>query len=66
MSDELYEHILTTAEIQCTNCRDTDVEMDSDEYYSSESFYNKGWRATRFGNVYCPKCASKKIKRLKR
>ena len=46
--------------VYCTNCEEEFVLTNS--YYPEEEFYKLGWRATKYGNVYCPTCASKKLK----
>jgi len=46
--------------VYCTNCEEEFVLTNS--CYPEEEFYKLGWRATKYGNVYCPTCASKKLK----
>lgn len=48
--------------IECSNCKKGDGFWGGDEFYASEEFFKKGWRATASSNVYCPTCAPKKLK----
>lgn len=53
--------------VVCTNCgADEETSYPSvffeGDLLPSEEFYNLGWRATVYGNCYCPKCAKKKLK----
>jgi Zn finger protein HypA/HybF involved in hydrogenase expression len=56
---DLYDFIETEASIHCSNCGEEDITMGEG---SEDHFFEKGWRATKKGNVYCPECASKKLK----
>jgi hypothetical protein len=58
---DLYDFIETESSITCSSCRKTDSVMYADS--GEEFFFEEGWRATR-ENVYCPKCAKKKLKNL--
>ena len=58
----LYEGCETSTTITCINCGHSDILMGLDEFSSSEMFYENGWRATIHNNIYCPKCAKKKLK----
>lgn len=51
----------TECEIQCSLCGDTANEF-GESYYEKNTFFKKGWRAVDDENVYCPKCAKKKLK----
>ena len=58
--DRLWEHIEQGMEmITCTHCLLTKEDY---EICPSE-LYEQGWRATIAGNVYCPSCAKKKLKK---
>jgi len=59
--DILYEGIMTTQDIICTNCKVNDTLCNVDDYEAADRFRSIGWRATRY-NIYCPKCAKKKLK----
>jgi len=59
--DILLENIEVVSTITCSSCGATQSSW-TDDYYASEEFIGKGWRATRNRNVYCPKCAKKKLK----
>ena len=63
--DLLYNVVELTASIRCTNCGVTDTTIAIDEYESADTFYDRGWLATIYGNAYCPDCAKKKLKRKK-
>jgi len=63
--DRLWNSIQTTQEILCTNCRVVGTVHEIDDYNAAEYFQNKGWRATKHNNVYCPKCAKIKLKARK-
>ena len=62
-SNDLYDFIEeeTTCEITCSNCGKSEGTY-GEAYWEKEGFFKKGWRATKRGNVYCPKCAKKKLK----
>jgi hypothetical protein len=51
----------TICEITCSECRKQECTY-GEAYYEKDTFFEKGWRATQRGNVYCPECASKKLK----
>lgn len=59
---DLYDSIETECIITCSNCgtQRSAMYVDSDE--AVDVFFEEGWRATKSGNVYCPQCASKKLK----
>ena len=57
----LYEAIQEFSMITCSSCYDSD-ETPGDGIVGSMVFKSEGWRGTRYGNVYCPKCAKKKLK----
>lgn len=51
---------VTYTEIYCSGCRvHKERYMDEDSF--TEEVFKEGWRATK-ENVYCPKCAKKKLK----
>lgn len=57
--DGLYytEHVFL-----CDGCQKTSsFTCCEDEWSAAEAAYNEGWRPGR-KNVYCPKCAKKKLK----
>ena len=60
-AESLIDEILMTAEITCTYCRKTDCIQCYDDIDAAEYFYKEGWRKGKV-NVYCPKCAKKKLK----
>jgi uncharacterized Zn finger protein (UPF0148 family) len=59
---DLYDSIETECTITCSNCgRQSSVHgIESDN--AADVYFDEGWRATKNGNVYCPKCAKKKLK----
>lgn len=59
---EIWENIETENSLRCTSCKLISRRHDEDPYHSAEEFIRTGWRITRFGNVYCPKCTKKKLK----
>jgi hypothetical protein len=63
---DLYDSIETECTITCSNCgtQRSAMYVDSDE--AVDVFFEEGWRATKSGNVYCPQCASKKLKSKKK
>ena len=63
--DRLYEAILTTQDITCSNCRTTSTLHNIEGYEAAEEFQAIGWRATKSNNIYCPKCAKIKLKTRK-
>ena len=58
---DLYDYIEIESSIQCSNCGKDDLAIGDNR---EEYFFDKGWRATKNGNVYCPKCALKKLKHI--
>lgn len=59
--DILQEQIVVECTVQCTKCRKTQVDMQTDEFYFADELMEGGWRATK-NNVYCPECAKKHLK----
>lgn len=58
---DLCDSIETECTITCSSCGKQSICFtDSDE--AMDVFFEEGWRATKSGNVYCPECASKKLK----
>lgn len=57
------EFVMVEAHLECStpNCRSVIGDWHTDEYDIARLAINKGWRAGR-ENVYCPKCAKKKLK----
>ena len=64
-SDRIYEAMDTLHTIICSNCGKNGYVHDIDDWWAVEDFKNRGWRATKHGNVYCPDCAKKKLKARK-
>ena len=60
---DLWDSIETESTITCSNCgiQSSLSFVDSDE--ATDIFFEEGWRGTKKGNVYCPKCSSKKLKK---
>lgn len=54
----------TEHHIVCNFCGTINKAYDVDEYGAGEQFYKEGWRAGSI-NVYCQKCAKKKLKNKK-
>jgi Zn finger protein HypA/HybF involved in hydrogenase expression len=57
----LSEAIVVSVEIQCTKCKRTEVNFQTDEFYFADELMEGGWRATK-NNIYCPDCAKKYLK----
>ena len=57
---DLFEHITTRSDISCSSCKNSDYIYEAGE--AEDFYFERGWRATKHGNVYCPKCAKKKLK----
>lgn len=60
-SDQLLDWVLVEASTACTSCKTVASEIHTDEYHFSETLFHKGWRSTG-PRIYCPACASKKLK----
>lgn len=60
--DRLSESIEITATIDCSKCTEIGALFGVDEYEAAHSFSDDGWRITQSGNIYCPQCASKKLR----
>lgn len=58
----LYEDIQSEHTIVCSNCCCYESIFSYDAFDAAEVFYENGWRATRYNNVYCRDCAKKKLK----
>lgn len=59
--------VVMSADVSCYGCHKTEtIYPISDEFEVAEIMKEEGWRATKYGNVYCPKCASKKLKPKKK
>lgn len=50
-------------EINCTSCGKRDGGY-GDAIWQTDILFNGGWKATK-ENVYCPECATKKLKSIK-
>ena len=61
----IYENVELCCEIHCTNCGKTGTAYGMDDFEGSEYFGENGWRATIYCNIYCPTCATKKLKSKK-
>ena len=59
--DYIAEAIEIECTIRCSKCRNTQTNVQTDEYYFSDELMEYGWRATKH-HVYCPDCAKKYIK----
>jgi DNA-directed RNA polymerase subunit RPC12/RpoP len=59
---EMWENIETQNNIRCTSCKQFSHRYDEDPYHSAKEFISGGWRITKYGNIYCPKCSKKKLK----
>ena len=59
--EDLFDEIMSTHEICCSNCKTTDTVVGCDDFDACQSFFNDGWRKTT-EKCYCPKCAKKKLK----
>lgn len=59
---DLWDSIETECTITCSNCGTQSSLHCVDSCDATDIFFNKGWRATKSGNVYCPGCATKKLK----
>lgn len=62
-TDRLLESIITVQTVICTNCRKSNDQYYIDKYSAVEYFKDKGWRATKHSNIYCPKCSKIKLKK---
>jgi DNA-directed RNA polymerase subunit RPC12/RpoP len=60
--DRLFESIDTISEIRCSSCGRMAMTI-GDGYDAAYEFKNKGWNVTIYGNVYCPECSKKKLKK---
>lgn len=62
-ADQLNQHIYECIQssVDCGNCQRSET-LFVESYLAQEDFFQKGWRATKNGNVYCPECAKKKLK----
>lgn len=55
--------VVMSADVSCYGCHKTEtIYPISDEYEAVDIMKQRGWKATKYGNVYCPKCVSKKLK----
>jgi hypothetical protein len=61
-SAQLTDYCQIETSIECSNCRAIEACMMGDESMASDEFFEKGWRATKGNNCYCPECAMKKLK----
>lgn len=63
-SNDLDGYIDTQHSVECQSrsCSESDATGYCDETEAEVYFWNKGWRVTAYGNLYCPKCAKKKLK----
>lgn len=59
--DLISEYVWVVAEVQCSSCGKASFDEGGDYNLSAGEFYGQGWRATQ-QNIYCPKCAQKKLK----
>lgn len=61
---DLWDSIETECTITCSNCGMQSEIHGIDSCEATDIFFGEGWRVTKSGNVYCSKCASKKLKRV--
>lgn len=59
-ASDLYDYIseFTEHDIMC-ECSESDRVINN--YEPEEVFFKRGWRATKDGYLYCPKCAKKEL-----
>ena len=62
-TERIYEAIETVCTIYCSSCGEEGNDYEIDAFEAADDFQAKGWRATIHGNVYCPRCAKKKLKK---
>lgn len=58
---DLWDFIEVESTITCSSCGKQKTAMGGS---NEDSFFYEGWRATKSGNVYCPECALKKLKKV--
>ena len=63
--ENLSESILVEVSIECDKCKKVNGAQFTDEYYFAEELYSEGWRCPA-GKVYCPVCAKKYLKPVKK
>ena len=63
---DLWDSIETECTITCSNCGIQSNLHCIDPADTLDVFFDEGWRGTKKGNVYCPDCASKKLKLKKK
>ena len=59
---DLWDEILTSHEIKCSKCKTIQTVNMVDEDSACAIFFASGWRKTPT-NLYCHKCAIKKLKK---
>ena len=59
---DLYDSIETECTITCSNCGMQSGLNAVNDFEATDIYFDEGWRGTKKGNVYCPECASKKLK----
>lgn len=59
---DLYNSIETECTITCSCCGMQSNLHEINDFEATDIYFDAGWRATKKGNVYCPECASKKLK----
>lgn len=60
--DIAYELCETIVSFRCTSCNTHVNVHDLDTYEAAKEIIDEGWRATLNNNLYCEKCAIKKLK----
>jgi hypothetical protein len=60
---DLIEYINTTLDVECMGCDKTEGSWNEDDADFAKELHKKGWRKSIKGNLYCPKCAKKKLKK---
>jgi|WetSurMetagenome_2_1015567.scaffolds.fasta_scaffold1436432_2 hypothetical protein len=56
----------TIYSVMCSNCLNEKIEHNYDPIFFVEECVEEGWKVTKYGNIYCPECAKKKLKGKKK
>ncbi len=54
----LYQYLVSTHKIICSDCKKSDTISIEDEHIAVDYFYEQGWRS-KDDKCYCPKCEGK-------
>jgi hypothetical protein len=57
-----YMEVTITVDCQATGCEKSDGAWCDDEFEFAKELWKKGWRISRQGTLYCPKCVKKYLK----